>query len=248
VAAAPFEAHVELLRFFLAHRGEIVERIQGLLNAQRQPIEVLRDASLLSDHFEDCFFALAGVAHSQTRLRGQLEEAHWARGFKPRALPGLHNGLVDPAEMMVRGFHQWQQTRWPGRSGRLRYAHTLFNLYVIRRLELLSMRLWDDGASRASERLAQVQAVLDRLWATTPADQPVIVRDARWLIPLAQSPATDDLGAYFTVAGRSRRACRKKTGWRSTPPAFDWPPGICGSQIATTPPRTPCRSTRAGWS
>jgi len=202
VAAAPFEAHVELLGFFLAHRGEIVERIQGLLNAQRQPVEVLRDASLLSDHFEDCFFALAGVAHSQTRLRGQLEEAHWARGFKPRALPGLHNGLVDPAEMMVRGFHQWQQTRWPGRNGRLRYAHTLFNLYVIRCLELLSMGLWDDGASRASERLAQVQGVLDRLWATTPADQPVIVRDARWLIPLAQSPATDDLGAYFTVAGQ----------------------------------------------
>jgi hypothetical protein len=52
----------------------------------------------------------------------------------------------------------------------------------------------------ASERLARVQGVLDQLWTTTPADQPVIVRDARWLIPLAQSPATDDLGAYFTVA------------------------------------------------
>src|SRR6185503_3178517 len=100
----------------------------------------------------------------------------------------------------VRGFHLWQQTRWPGRNGRLRYAHTLFNLYVIRSLELLSMRLWDDGASRASERLAQVQGMLDQLWTATPADQPVIVRDARWLIPLAQSPATDDLGAYFTVA------------------------------------------------
>jgi hypothetical protein len=61
VAGAPFEAHVELLQFFLTHRGDVVERIQGLLNAQRQPIEVLRDASLLSDHFEDCFFALPGV-------------------------------------------------------------------------------------------------------------------------------------------------------------------------------------------
>ena len=200
VAAAPFEAHVELLEFFLVHRGEIVERIQGLLNAQRQPIEVLRDASLLADHFEDCFFALPRITHRQSRLRGQLEDAHWARGFKPRALPGLHNGLVDPAEMMVRGFHLWQQTRWPGRNGRLRYAHTLFNLYVIRCLELLSMRVWDDGASRASERLAHVQGMLDQLWKTTPADQPVFVRDARWLIPLAQSPATDDLGAYFTVA------------------------------------------------
>ena len=34
----------------------------------------------------------------------------------------------------------------------------------------------------------------------TPADQPVLVRDARWLIQLAQSPATDELGAYFEVA------------------------------------------------
>jgi len=200
VAGAPFEAHVELLQVFLARRGDIVERIQGLLNAQRQPIEVLRDASLLSDHFEDCFFTLPGVPHSHSRLRGQLEAAHWASGFKPRPLPGLHNGLIDPAEMMVRGFHLWQQTRWPGRNGRIRYAHTLFNLYVIRCLALLSMRVWDAGVSSAGDRLSHVQGVLDQLWAATPADQPVLVRDARWLIPLAQSPATDDLGAYFAVA------------------------------------------------
>jgi hypothetical protein len=184
----------------LAHRDDIVERIQGLLNAQRKPIEYLRDGSLLSRRFEDCFFTLTGVTHSQLRLRGQLEEAHWANGFRPRELPGLHNGLVDPAEMMIRGFHLWQQTRWPGRNGRVRYAHTLFNLYVIRCLELLSMRLWDSGSSSAGDRLSQVQGVLDQLWTTTPADQPVLVRDARWLIQMAQSPATDDLGAYFEVA------------------------------------------------
>jgi hypothetical protein len=139
----PFRAHIELLQFFLAHRDEIVERIQGVLNAQRKPIEYLQDDSLLSRHFEDCFFTLTEDTHSQSRLRGQLEEAHWASGFRPREIPGLHNGLVDPAEMMIRGFHLWRQTRWPGRTGRVRYAHTLFNLYVIRCLELLSMRLWD---------------------------------------------------------------------------------------------------------
>jgi hypothetical protein len=112
----------------------------------------------------------------------------------------MYNDLVDPAEMMIRAFHLWQQTRWPGRNGRVRYAHTLFNLYVIRCLELLSMRLWDAGSSSAGDRLSQVQAVLDRLWKTTPADQPVLVRDARWLIPLAQSPTTDELGSYFEVA------------------------------------------------
>jgi hypothetical protein len=196
----PFQAHVELLEFFLAHHDEIVERIQGVLNAQRKPIEYLQDGSLLSRHFEDCFFTLTGVTHSHSRLRGQLEEAHWASGFRPRELPGLHNGLVDPAEMMIRGFHLWRQTRWPGRNGRVRYARTLFNLYVIRCLELLSMRLWDAGSSGAGDRLAQVQGVLDQLWAITPADQPVLVRDARWLIQMAQSPATDELGAYFEVA------------------------------------------------
>ena len=65
------------------------------------------------------------------------------------------------------------------------------------------MRLWDAGSSGAPDRrdrLSQVQGVLDQLWTTTPADQPVLVRDARWLIQMAQSPATDELGAYFEVA------------------------------------------------
>jgi hypothetical protein len=201
--AVPFQPHIDLLQFFLAHRDEIVERIQGLLNARRKPIEYLRDGSLLSRHFEDCVFT--GVTESQWRLRGQLEAAHWASGFAPRDLPGLHNGLVDPAEMMIRAFHLWEQTRWPGRNGRVRYAHTLFNLYVIRCLALLSMRVWDDAradarSSGAGDRLSKVQGVLDRLWTVKTVDQPVLVRDARWLIPLAQSPATDDLGAYFDVA------------------------------------------------
>jgi hypothetical protein len=196
----PFRAHVELLQLFLARRDDIVESIQGLLNAQRKPIEYLQDGRLLSRHFEDCFFTLSGVTSSQSRLRGQLDDAHWAAGFRPRELPGLHNGLIDPAEMMVRAFHLWRQTRWPGRNGRVRYAHTLFNLYVIRCLELLSMRVWDDRSTSAGDRLSQVQGVLDQLWRTTPADQPVFVRDARWLIQMAQSPATDDLGAYFDVA------------------------------------------------
>ena len=115
-------------------------------------------------------------------------------------MPGLHNGLIDPVEMMTRAFYLWRQTRWPGRNGRVRYAHTLFNLYVIRKLELLSMRLWDDQSGTAGDRLSHVQGLLDRLWTTTPADQPMFVRDARWLIQMAQSPATDALGAYFEVA------------------------------------------------
>lgn len=197
-----FSAHVELLQFFLAHRREIVERIQAVLNAQRKPAEYLRAAPLLSRDFADCFFTLSGVTHEQARLKGQLDEAHWASGFKPRETTDVRNELIEPAEMMIRGFHLWQQTRWPGRNGRVRYAHTLFNLYVIRQLALLTMRIWDAGLRDAADRLSQVQGVLDALWKSSPADQPVLVRDARWLIPVAQSPTTDELAGYFEVAER----------------------------------------------
>jgi hypothetical protein len=200
MAGSPFQAHVELLELFLAHRHDIVENIQGVLNAQRQPIEYLQDGSALSRLFENCFFTLPAITPSQSRLRGQLDDAHSAGGFRPRKMPGVHNGLIDPAEMMTRVFYLWRQTRWPGRNGRIRYAHTLFNLYLIRCLELLSVRVWDGGSSSAGDRLLHVQALLDTLWTGTPADQPVFVRDARWLIQMAQSPATDDLGAYFEIA------------------------------------------------
>lgn len=199
---APFDEHVELLHKFLAHRGQIVEGIEGALNAQRRPTQYLQDRAVLAAHFEECFFSLPAITVDESRLRGSLEEAHWASGFKPRHMPELHNDLVHPAEMMRRAFYCWQQTRWPGRNGRLRYAQTLFNLYVIRCLELLCMRAWDAGPAGAAERLSRVQGVLDALWKTSPADQPVLLRDARWLIPLAQSPTTDELAGYFEVAKR----------------------------------------------
>jgi hypothetical protein len=196
----PFQANIELLQLFLAHREDIVDRIEAVLNAQRKPLQYLQDHSRLSREFEDCFFARTGATASQTRLRGQLEEAHWAAGFKPRQVHDLHNHLIHPAEMMIRAFYCWRQTQWPGRNGRTHYAHTLFNLYVLRVLQFLSMRIWDEDPSSASERLTQIQHVLDELWKTSPAGQPAIVRDARWLIPLAQSLITDELAPYFDVA------------------------------------------------
>lgn len=208
----PFQEHVELMRLFLTHREDIVESIEAVLNAQRKPIGYLQDRSLLSRHFEDCFFERTAVTASQTRLRGQLEEAHWAGGFRPRQLQGLHNDLIHPAEMMIRGFHFWQQTRWPGRNGRTHYAHTLFNVYVIRCLEFLSMRLWDEDPSSAGGRLVEIQSVLDELWRSSPADQPVIVRDARWLIPLAQSLPTDELAVYLEVARQVTETLPKADG------------------------------------
>ena len=72
------------------------------------------------------------------------------------------------------------------------------------------MRLGDPGSGCAGERLLQVQGVLDELWTNTPADQPVLVRDARWLIQMAQSPATDELGAYFEVAEKIAETLSKE--------------------------------------
>jgi hypothetical protein len=197
-----FHAHLALLQSFLHRRDEIVERIQGLLNAQRKPIEYQQDGDALSGGFEACFFTVPGVTRDQARLQGQLEDMHWADGFKPRLIAGLHNGLIDPAEMMIRAFHLWHQTRWPGRNGRVRYAHALFNLYVMRCLTLLSMRIWDAASTDAGARLSQIQGVLVQLWNATGADQPILIRDARWLTQLAQSPATDDLRVYFDVVAR----------------------------------------------
>src|SRR5262249_23313154 len=111
-----FQAPVELLHFFLVRSDEIVERIQGLLNAQRRPTQYLQDGALLSRHFEDCFFSFGGVTDSQSRLRGQLEEAHWASGFRPREIPGLHNGPPDPADIALRTFSVWQHASWPARK------------------------------------------------------------------------------------------------------------------------------------
>lgn len=193
-----FQAQAELVGLFLARRDEIVERLQGLLNAQRRPGEYLHAVPVLARHLDNCFFGLAGLAPQYQMLRRELDEAHWAEGFKPRQTSG--NDLVDAAELTSRAFRLWQATRWPGQRGRARYAHTLFNVYVLRRLMLLSMRLWDSGAP--GDRLSQTQALLDELWRTTPPDQPLFVRDARWLLPLAQSPTTDDLAGYFVVAER----------------------------------------------
>jgi hypothetical protein len=193
----PFQAHVGLLRFFLAQREDIVESIGKILNSQRKPAAYLQDRSALSRDFENCFFARG--QHAQ-ELCGRLETAHRASGFQPRQVQHVYNDLIHPAEIVVRGFHCWQQTRWPGSSGRICFAHALFSLYVTRCLAFLSLRIWDEDTGGAGGRLAEIQNLLDELRTGAPAGQPVFVRDARWLIPLAQSLITDELTPYLNVA------------------------------------------------
>ena len=187
-----FHAQLEQLRQCLARRKEIVERIVAVINAQRGGAA---EREALSRQLDACFFA-----GEPDDLRDQLEAAYRNGGFMPRALPGLHNDLIHPAEMLLRGLHFWQHTGWPVRNQRTHYAHTLFNVYVLRTLELLSVRLWDDDPGAAGGRLAELQGLLDELWRGSPAGQPAIVRDARWLIPLAQSLPTEALTQYLEVA------------------------------------------------
>lgn len=52
---APFQAHVELLRLFLAHREDIVESIEAVLIGQGKPIRYLQDPSLLSQRRKRAF-------------------------------------------------------------------------------------------------------------------------------------------------------------------------------------------------
>jgi hypothetical protein len=198
----PFQSHVALLQFFVIHRMPIVERIRGMLSAGQKPLQFQQDGALQGRRFEDCFFAQPGIQPEQAALRGQLQQAHWAEGFRPRDMPGIPNEMFDPADMMARAFTVWRHTGWPGRNGRIRYAHTLFNLHVVRCMTLLGMRLCDAGPAEAGPRLALLQETLDQLWKSSPADQPVLVRDVRWLVPIAQSPTTDDLAPYFEAARR----------------------------------------------
>jgi hypothetical protein len=192
-----FSNHVEILQSYLRRRAAIVDDIEGILNCQKKAVEFQQDFPALSRQFHACF---DGLERDKASLRDQLEQAHWASGFKPRTQPG--NDLVDPVEQMLRGFHLWRQTHWPGQKGRLHFAQTLFNLYLVRCLALLCMRLWDDDADGASHRLAQAQAVLDAMWQSSPAEQPRLVRDIRWLFPVAMSPTTDSLAGYFDIAQR----------------------------------------------
>lgn len=193
----PFAAHIDLLQLFTAQRAAIVASIEQLLNCQKKPLEYQQHFALLAQQFKNCFFnRVSAGAH----LRDQLEHAHWVAGFKPRATPG--NALVDPVEQMVRAFHMWRLTHWPGQKGRERFAQTLFNLFMLRSLALLCMRVWDAGDDTARTRLSQAQALLDAVWHSAPADQPRLVRDVRWLFPVAMSPTTDSLEGYFPVAAQ----------------------------------------------
>ena len=100
----------------------------------------------------------------------------------------------------MRAYDHWDAKRWPGRNGRVAFAHVVYGAFMIGLLEHLSLRIWDTGIEEADGRLREVQGLLDRLNAGV--NGPAFIRDARWLIQTAQGPLTRDVAPYFRVAAR----------------------------------------------
>jgi hypothetical protein len=193
-----FSDHVALLEQFLAGRREIVDDIdRRLLNVRGKAAGQPSDRSSLDDLFNGCFFESPAVSRDVSRLKGQLATAHVIDGFE--MISGdAYSRELDPVELILRAHHEWDRDRWPGRNGRIAYAQSLYAAFIVRQLEHLSLRIWDDGNDMAAERLREVQRILDLLNTTAVAPR---VRDARWLMQTAQGPLTRHLKPYFTIAG-----------------------------------------------
>ena len=197
-----FSVHVALLDQFLTRRADIVDRIEEkLLNVRGKETERIRNRTHFDRLLNDCFFALPGLAPDLVCLKGQLAAMHLADGFEPIQLDRFSIEF-DPLDLIIRAYEHWGANRWPGRGGRLMWAQVVYSAFVIRQLESLSLRVWDEGNMQAGNCLQQLQALLDRLNETDAKSgaRPVIVRDVRWLVQTAQGALTKDLAPYFRIA------------------------------------------------
>ena len=194
-----FSDHIGLLEQFLAGRQQIVGDIdRRLLNVRGKATAQGTDRGFFDDVLTSCFFESSAVSAASSRLRGQLAAAHLAEGFDP--VPAdEYSREIDPVGLLRYAQHLWDRDRWPGRNGRVAYAQSLYAVFVLRQLAHLSLRIWDEGNQTASEHLQVVQRLLDLL---NTAGAAPIVRDARWLIQIAQGPLTTHLKPYFVIADR----------------------------------------------
>ena len=198
----PFSDHITLLEQFLDGRQEIVQALERRLFGSKGKAMAQRgDRESIADIFGSCFFESPTISQHLSRINGQLDAAHLADGFEPTRLDGYSRGL-DLVELVVRACHHWDSTRWPGTNGRLVYAHSLYAVFMLRRLEHMSLRIWDEGNDKAAERLQHIQRLLDLLNAGGgSAHELRLARDARWLIQTAQGPLTRHVRPYFIKAG-----------------------------------------------
>jgi hypothetical protein len=195
-----FPDHVALLSELLSRHHAIVEQIESrVLNVQGKDTARNRSRDYFDRLFSSCFYDTPGLPRELSDLRGQLAASHIADGFEPVVLDSTAHTL-DPLELILRAYDAWEHRRWPGRNGRLSYARVLFAVFLLRQLEALSLRIWDDDDARAPDRLRDIQGLLDRLNGLLHPH--VLIRDARWLIQTAQGPLTRHLAPYFRIADR----------------------------------------------
>ena len=194
-----FSDHIGLLGQFLAGRQRIVEDIdRRLLNVRGKATARGTDRGFFDGVLTNCFFESPAVSTESSRLKGQLAAAHLAEGFDPVSADD-YSRQIDPVGLVRYAQHVWDRDRWPGRNGRIAYAQSLYTVFILRQLAHLSLRIWDEGNHWASKRLQQVQGILDLL---NTAGAAPLVRDARWLIQIAQGPLTTRLKPYFVIADR----------------------------------------------
>jgi hypothetical protein len=201
--STPFADYVALLAFWIERHRDSVERLERtLLNVQGKPLSWSRNRSQFAALLDACFYVLPGLQPSASRLKGDLERRHRAAGFETTRRETFTHEL-DPLELTVRAYEYWDHTRWPGAGGRQSYARCLWLVVVLRHLEWLSLRIWDDGEASARDRLRTVQTLLDAANRTVAPF--VLVRDAHWIMQTAQGPLTPHLGPYFAVADQITR-------------------------------------------
>jgi hypothetical protein len=201
---ASFARQVTLLGRLLDERRAVVEALErNLLNVRGKDTLRRRDRTHFETLLSQSIFRHGGVEADGPQLSRDLEARRLADGFEPVAVDRFHHDL-DPLDLVIRAYEWWEATRWPGASGRLAYARTIFSAWMIRRLELLTLRLWDDGDELAPARLHDVQVLLDRLHE--PGDAPRFARGAAWLLQTAQGPLTRHLLPYFRIADQIGRS------------------------------------------
>jgi hypothetical protein len=201
VSTDSFTSCLTVLTHFLDKRQPIVEAIESrLLNVRACEAGREGGRAYFEKRLDECFFSQPSLPAGTASVRG-LSGAHLADGFEPVLLDRFSREL-SPVELVGRAYLHWNQRRWPGRSGRITYAHIVYAAFVLRHLEYLSLRIWDDGHPAPEERLSAIQRLLDGLNANTST--PNFVRDAAWLIQTAQGALTKHLDPYFAVAGRIR--------------------------------------------
>src|SRR5688572_8218040 len=197
----PFSDYVCLLEELLDSRPAIVGELERQLFSARGKADAQSgDRASIADIFSACFFESPTISRHRSRLNGQLDAARLADGFEP-VRQDRYSRELDPVELVLRACHYWDATRWPGAKGRLAYTQTLYAVFILRQLEHLSLRVWDEGHEHSVGRLQHVQRLLDLLnGGGRFANGIRLVRDARWLVQTAQGPLTRHVRPYFIKA------------------------------------------------